>query len=33
MRVVPKNFPWALKFQLNIANPALAQAWQPLSRG
>ncbi len=31
--VSPRNFPWASKFQLNRADPALAQAWHPLRNG
>ena len=31
--VVPRNFPCASKFQLNMASPARAQAWHPLSNG
>jgi len=31
--VVPRNLPFASKFQLKNANPALAQAWHPLRSG
>jgi hypothetical protein len=31
--VVPRNFPCESKFQLNMASPARAQAWHPLSNG
>ena len=30
---VPRNFPWASKFQVKIASPARAQAWHPLING
>ena len=33
MNVVPWNFPWASKFQVKRADPALAQAWHPLRSG
>ena len=31
--VVPVNFPWAVKFQVKMAEPARAQAWHPLISG